>query len=153
MTSFTPKYATNLTTRDRGATYKLKPRSFNKSLSTPTSLSRRWSLLSIIAKYIPPQHCTLLWNRVWFLTITLYLLPPEFRPWHFVVVVTATTLLPKWCAQVHNWASRKHLWRAELISWAGYYSEKYHFYCLNGCLAWHRKAVFHSLPSVMYTRW
>ena len=57
-----------------------------------------------------------------------------------VVVVTATTLLLKWCAWVHNWASRKHLWGAKLISQAGYsrdYGEKYHFYCLNGCPAWH----------------
>ena len=50
----------------------------------------------------------------------------------YVVVVTATTLLLRWCAQVHNWASKKYLWEAELISRASYshdYGEKYHFYC------------------------
>ena len=61
---------TNLTTGDQGATHKLKPRSFNKSFSTPTSLTIRRSLLSIIAKYIPLRHCTLLRNGVWFLIIT-----------------------------------------------------------------------------------
>ena len=70
MTSTTPKYATNLTTGDQGTTHKLKPRSFNKLFSAPTSLIVRRSLLSIITKYIPPRHCTLLRNRVWFLAIT-----------------------------------------------------------------------------------
>jgi len=37
---------TNLTTGDWGATHKLKPRSFNKLFSTPTSLPVCWSLLS-----------------------------------------------------------------------------------------------------------
>ena len=57
-------------TGDWGATHKLKPRLFNKSFSTPTSLTVCQSLLSIIAKYIPPRHCTLLRNGVWFLAIT-----------------------------------------------------------------------------------
>jgi len=34
----------------------------------------------------------------------------------YVVVVTATTLLLKWYAQVHDWAFKKHLWGAELVS-------------------------------------
>jgi len=54
MTSTTPKYVTNLTTGDWGATYKLKPRSFNKSFSAPMSLTVHWSLLSgfaITVKY------------------------------------------------------------------------------------------------------
>ena len=38
-----------------------------------------------------------------------------------VVVVTATTLLLKWCARVHDWASNRYLWGAELISRAGYF--------------------------------
>ena len=65
-----------------------------------------------------------------------------------IVVVTATTLLLKWCAQVHNWASRKYFWGAELISQAGYshdYGKKYHFYYLNGCLAWHCHEVLQVL--------
>jgi len=33
-----------------------------------------------------------------------------------VVVVIATTLLLKWYAWVHNWASKEHLWEAKLIS-------------------------------------
>jgi len=37
-----------------------------------------------------------------------------------VVVVTATTLLLKWYARVHNWMSREHSWRAELFSQASY---------------------------------
>jgi len=61
---------TNLTTGDRGATHKLKPRSFNKSFSAPTSLIVRRSLFSIITKYIPLQHHTFLQNGVWFLIIT-----------------------------------------------------------------------------------
>ena len=56
-------------TRDRGAIHKLKPRSFNKSFSAPTSLTVRQSLLFIIAKYIPLRHSTLLWNGVCFLII------------------------------------------------------------------------------------
>jgi len=36
------------------------------------------------------------------------------------VVVTATTLLLKQCARVHDWASNGYLWGAELISRAGY---------------------------------
>jgi len=37
-----------------------------------------------------------------------------------IVVVTATTLLLKWYARVHNWMSREHFWRAELFSQASY---------------------------------
>ena len=46
-------------------------------------------------------------------------------------MVTATTLLLKWYARVHDWASKEHLWGAELVSQAGYscyYGEKCHFY-------------------------
>jgi len=38
-----------------------------------------------------------------------------------VVVVTATTLLLKWYAQVYDWASKEYLWGAEPISQAGYF--------------------------------
>ena len=92
MTSTTPKYVTNLTTGDQGAIHKLKPRSFNKLFSALTSLSHCQSLLSIIAKYIPPWHCTLLWDGVWFLTITLYLLPSEFYPWQLQNLGTCISL-------------------------------------------------------------
>ena len=34
----------------------------------------------------------------------------------YVVVVTATTLLLKQGAQVHDWASNGYLWRAKLVS-------------------------------------
>ena len=54
-----------------------------------------------------------------------------------IVVVTATTLLLKRGAWVYDWASKEHLWGAELISWAGYSGEKYHFSCLNSCPVWH----------------
>ena len=53
-------------------------------------------------------------------------------------MVITTTLLLKWYAQVHNWASRKHLYRAELIfqaSYSRYYGEKCYFYFLNSCPA------------------
>jgi len=36
------------------------------------------------------------------------------------VVVTATTLLLKSYARVHDWASNGYLWGAELVSRAGY---------------------------------
>jgi len=71
-----------------------------------------------------------------------------------VVVVTATTLLLKWGAWVHNWASSKHLWGAKIVSWAGYscyYGEKYHFHCLNGCPAWYRDEVF--LYLTIFAHW
>ena len=57
-------------TGDWGTTHKLKPRSFNKSFSAPTSLTVHQSILFIIAKYIHLRHRTLLRNRVWFLIIT-----------------------------------------------------------------------------------
>ena len=38
----------------------------------------------------------------------------------YVVVVTATTLLLKQGARVHNWASNGYLWGAKLVSQAGY---------------------------------
>ena len=56
----------------------------------------------------------------------------------YVVVVTATTLLLKQDAQVHNWASKKYLWGAKLSSQASYscyYGENSHLFCLNGCIA------------------
>ena len=37
------------------------------------------------------------------------------------MVVTATTLLLKWYAWVHNWVSRKHLWCHDLAKWLSHY--------------------------------
>jgi len=54
----------------------------------------------------------------------------------YIAVVTATTLLPKLDAQVHDWASRKHPWEAKLFSRAGYSSydgANCHLFCLK-CL-------------------
>jgi len=51
----------------------------------------------------------------------------------YVVVVTATTLLPKLDAQVHNWASRKYPWEAKLLSqasYSGYEGANCHLFCL-----------------------
>ena len=84
MTSLTPKYMTNLMTGDQGATHKLKPRSFNKSFSTPTSLPVRWSLLSgsaitikyylfsEVVEYIIPEYTSI---------ITPLLHTPSIHPW------------------------------------------------------------------------
>ena len=76
MTSMTPKYVTNLMTRDQGTIHKLKPRLFNKLFSAPMSLSVCWSLLSgfiLSLSNIPLQDITLLYSGVYFLSITLHL--------------------------------------------------------------------------------
>jgi len=78
--STTPKYATNLTTGDRGAIHKLKPRLFNKSLSAPTFLSHRWSLLSIIAKYIPSNVVHYSGTECSFYLSSHISVPPGFHP-------------------------------------------------------------------------
>jgi len=54
----------------------------------------------------------------------------------YVVVVIATTLLPKLDARVHNWVSREHSWGAELFSqasYSGYEGTNCHLFCLK-CL-------------------
>ena len=51
-------------------------------------------------------------NLIWGIWVSVYEV--------YVAVVTATTLLLKLGAQVHNWVSREYLWRAKLFSQASY---------------------------------
>ena len=68
-TSLHSEICDHLTTRDRGTTYKLKPRLFIKLYSAPTSFTCYWSLLLgfiLSLSNIPLRHSTLLHSRVYF---------------------------------------------------------------------------------------
>ena len=69
MTSLHSKICNYFTTGDQDVTHKLKPRSFIKLYSTPTSFTCHWSLLLgfiLSLSNIPLWHSTLLHSRVYF---------------------------------------------------------------------------------------
>jgi len=68
-TSLHSKIRNHLMTGDRGTTHKLKPRSFIKSYSAPTSFTLCWSLLlefPLSLSNILLRHSTLLHSREYF---------------------------------------------------------------------------------------